>query len=112
MENRKDLIKKFRAYAKGKQLSREFLLGYAFLREVPYVTLERVINEDKIERKPEYRKCRQGVFCFLYYLASSVSSEIVKIEAPEEKKPRSYYLDAVYAWMLEKYGPEDMECAA
>lgn len=112
MENRKDLIKKFRAYAKGKQLSREFLLGYAFLREIPYITLEKVINEDKLERKPEYRKCKQGVFSFLYYLASSVSSEILKIEAPEEKKPSSYYLDAVYSWMMAKYGPEDMECAA
>ena len=47
MENRKNLIKKFRAeVCGGKHTGRTTLLAYAFLREVPYVAVERVINED------------------------------------------------------------------
>lgn len=47
MENRKELIEKFRKQvAGGKYADRYTLLSYAFLRGVPYAALERIINED------------------------------------------------------------------
>lgn len=113
-ETRKELIKKFREQvAGGKYASRETLLAYAWLRGVPYVALERVINEDH----ETFDTGRKG---FLSYLASAVAGKIRETQFPgmnsyklsqagekEKAKELSEFTDAVrkavYDWIQEKY---------
>jgi hypothetical protein len=106
MENRKELIKKFRSVVSGgKPSSREFHLAYGFVRGIPYSALEKVINEDKFERKPEWPKYQMGVFSFLSTLAYLVSRVLWDIDDPDH--PHSYQQgplrDEIYNWMVEKY---------
>ena len=70
MESRKELIKKFREQvAGGKYADRYTLLAYAFLHDIPYIALERVINEDH----PTFDVSRNG---FLSYLATGITTRI------------------------------------
>jgi hypothetical protein len=111
MENRKDLIKKFRGFVSGGQhASRSILLGYAFLREVPYVALERKINEDH----PTFDAGRNGI---LIDLAHSVARKITEAqfgkgiwELRDNKEAQQQFHDTeksikneVCAWIREKY---------
>lgn len=126
MENRKEVIKKFREQlAGGKYARRNTLLAYAFLRGVPYVALERIIHEDHPSFDPEGRNG------FLGYLSRMVGRDIAEVSfgsapgwkrdmTPEEKEKRDQF-DAlskslgneVFAWIQEKYkAAKDSEAAA
>ena len=109
MEKR-DLIKKFRSLVEnGQPADRYTMLAYGYLRGLPYVALERVINEDKFEVPADARKYKLGVFGFLSFLARTVSVTIEQVENPENKL-RGYpgpHFDAIYEWMMEKYGKEE-----
>jgi hypothetical protein len=123
MENRKDLIKKFRAeVCGGKHPNRTTLLAYAFLRGVPYVAVERVINEDH----PSFGEGRNS---FLRFLAAYVVTRICDIQF-SGKTPSSFRRDGneekvkeynefstllvaeVNAWIREKYKAESKQEAA
>lgn len=106
MENRKEIIKKFRSMVdRGQHASRVTLLAYAYLRGIPYVALERTINEDKSE----------GKFTFIKSLAGSVSWQICEIEfgktyleaeKPEKEKllaQQKVVFQEIFNWMNEKY---------
>ena len=114
-ETRKELIKKFREQvAGGKYPSREKLLAYAWLRDVPYIALERVINEDH----ESFGIGRNG---FLSYLASTVAGQIRNTQFPglnpyqagDKTKEISEFEDtvrkAVYDWIQEKYAAKEEE---
>ena len=109
MENRKELIQKFRSRASGgRGLSRTFLLAYAFLRGVPYVVLEKTINEDKFPREPNWDKLKCGMFGFLHYLAYGAAYHICDAAgdvncASITSEERNTLRDEIYQWMLVKY---------
>ena len=111
MENRKELIKKFRELVSNdKPADRITLLSYAFLREVPYCALERVINEDRF--------APPGTQSFIKWLAESVSSQIYRMDNPDIKSStrwtpeilltKKMYRDKVLEWMNEKYKTESI----
>lgn len=105
MENRKELIKKFHSLVSGgKSASRTFHVAYAFVRGMPYIALEKVINEDRFERQPGWEKYPCGVFSFLYFLAWS-AAEILWNAIPEDKRQGDTgdLRDEIYAWMMKKY---------
>jgi|SRR5690606_10874946 len=131
MENRKELITKFRSQVwQNKYASRTTLLAYAFLRDVPYIALERTINEDSFGEI--------GRNSFLVALAFGVADRICEAEfgksywdlrkeeksstilgnliKPEEKsklfseKKNKIYND-IFNWMQDKY-KESSEVAA
>lgn len=121
-KNRKELINIFRSKVeKGQHAYRTTLLAYAFLREVPYIKLERIVNEDKLPN--------DSAKCFIVTLAADVARELVakafgyeqfcdaffKVngEYPDTKDIRSAaseYMIIIRSWMLEKY--ENQEEAA
>jgi hypothetical protein len=120
MENRKDLIKKFRGFVSGGQhASRSILLGYAFLREVPYVALERKINEDH----PTFDAGRKWI---LIDLAHSAARKITEAqfgkgiwELRDNKEAQQQFHDTeksikdeMYSWIQEKYKVASNEVAA
>lgn len=126
MENRKELIKKFREkVAGGKYADRHTLLAYAFLRGVPYVALERIINEDH----PSFGIGREG---FLSWLARSVAWKICDVQFPgkspyelrkegkeDEAKALSEQIDSlkkslnteILNWIHEKYSKSEESAA-
>lgn len=120
MENRKDLIKKFRAEVCGEKYpSRTTLLAYAFLRGVPYIAVERMINEDH----PSFGDGRNS---FLRFLAGYVVNMICDIQFSgktpysfrkdgDEEKVKEYnefntlLVAEVNAWIREKYKTESKQ---
>jgi len=69
-KTRKDLIKAYRKKVEnGKCAGRWELLAYAFLRDVPYINLERITNEDKF---PD-----DGALTFIQTLAMWVAGDII-----------------------------------
>jgi hypothetical protein len=79
MENRKELIKKFRNQVKnGKYASHETLLAYAFLRNIPYVVLERKINEDHENYNSIGKFCNARCSYLYYTLAPEVARKITE----------------------------------
>lgn len=125
MENRKELIKKFRSQVEhGKYAGRYTLLAYAYLRGVSYIALERTINEDLFGTN--------GRNSFLIGLADVVAGKICeadfgksywelrkedqekqktllgKLIKPEEKskafaEQKMKLVDEVFKWIQEKY---------
>lgn len=127
-ETRKELIKKFREkVAGGKYAGRDTLLAYAFLRGVPYVALERVINEDH----PSFGT--EGRNEFLRWRKYSMSREICEAQfsgqsvyqlRKENKESEALLLNEklkgfreplekeIWDWIQEKYKAKSEEAAA
>jgi hypothetical protein len=111
------LIRKFHsALSGGKYASRSFYLAYAFLKEVPYVVLEKKINEDNFPTEPGWDKLKCGMFSVLYSLAHGAAWIILKMDAADN--PDNWFntkgegdvrplCDDIYQWMLVKYQDED-----
>jgi hypothetical protein len=115
-ETRKDLIKKCREQvAGGKHASRETFLAYAWLRDVPYNILEKVINEDHESFDPNGRNG------FLKSLACRVTENVCTLyfgrsywdlKGDEDRRAQFREMDLalrvdVYNWIQEKYIRED-----
>jgi hypothetical protein len=117
MENRKELIQKFRSRASGgNSLSRTFLLAYAFLRGASYAKLEAVINEDRFPREPNWDKLKCGMFGFLHYLAYGAAYHICDMAgdvnaASITSEMRNALREEIYQWMLVKYQEKEAEKA-
>jgi hypothetical protein len=110
VENRRKLIKEFRVYYDMNLggVGRETLLAYAFLRGVPYVALEKVINEDKFPEVPitgtySNRRAKVGKFSFLDSLAYSTAYRIESVEKRLDPKSAYKYHNDVWNWMMVKY---------
>ncbi len=117
MENRKELIKKFRSFVVGGQYaSRTTLLAYAFLREVPYVALERKINEDHDTFNTEaflMRLATDTTRCITEAYFGKRSWELKDNEIRQQFRDFEKSInDDVFAWIQEKYKTVSNEVAA
>jgi hypothetical protein len=103
---KKELVKNIRLLvSKGQKANRETYLALAFARKMPYVVLEKTINEDKFALPAGAREAKMGLFCFLNGLAYTTSLVVERAENPDhpDKRPTGIYHEKVYEWMLEKY---------
>lgn len=81
---------------RGGESQRYLLLAYAFVRGVPYVALERTVNEDKFPK--------EGRDTFYSGLAYSVTSKVLEAYGLEVRNVfRSTEYMAVRAWLTEKF---------
>jgi hypothetical protein len=91
MEN-KTIIKNIRSQLiNGQPGNRTLLLAYAFLKNRPYITLERNINEDH----PSFGKGRE---VFLDYLSYCINKTILSIDTTYKNMK-----EEIYQWIMRKY---------
>lgn len=75
---------------------RYLLLAYAFVRGIPYVALERVINEDKFPASGRDTFYRGLIFAVAKNVRTAYGLDNnCTYESPEHKE--------VYAWVMEKF---------
>jgi hypothetical protein len=102
-EDTRKLIKAFRAkVCNGQTASRETLLAYSFLRNRPYVALEKKINED-------HESFGIGRITFLDNLAYNVDKEINNIvltDKDDELIASSGLRNNINDWIMKKYEPQ------
>jgi len=101
-ENTRKLIRAFRAkVSNGQYATRETLLAYSFLKDRPYIALEKKINED-------HESFGIGRDSFLSNLSYNVSREInnlVLSDTNDELIAPSGLSNDIQHWIMKKYEP-------
>jgi hypothetical protein len=105
-ENTRKLIRAFRAkVCNGQHATRETLLAYAFLKDRPYIALERKINED-------HESFGIGRDSFLSYLVYGIRREILQasknlgFDKEVEEQIAKEIESEIRQWIMKKYEKE------
>jgi len=101
--DKKEALKSFKQKAKKQEIySRHQYLAYAFLRRMPYVVIERKINEDKfpVVGRNNFLNCLAvGALHEIYYLGKYEGYTLSFQEFLKEDELRQQIKD----WIFEKY---------